>query len=79
MARKKPFVACWVRGHGPSGKDLVEVFVYGPTRRADEGIVGHDLKVRPTRLGPGPYTAVVSPDAIEPCPRKPLGSRRRRR
>lgn len=56
----------WVRSEGLGGKDLVEVFVYGPTRRSDEGIVGHDIRVRPTSLGPGEYTMVVAPDSLEP-------------
>lgn len=62
MARK----ANWIRSVGPGDtRDLVEVYVYGPTTRSDEGIVGRDLRVRPARLGPGEYTMVVSPDSIE--------------
>jgi hypothetical protein len=40
------------------------VYVLGTTTRADEGIVGHDLRVRPVRLGKGPYTVVVDPDDV---------------
>lgn len=58
--------ANWIRSVGPGdSRELEEVYVYGPTTRRDEGIVGHDLRVRPTRLGPGEYTMVVSPDSIE--------------
>ena len=70
MARL-PKKMCWVRGYGGGQpKDVVEVFTKGRTRRSDEGIVGHDVRVRPTRLGPGPYTMVVSPDDLEPCGKK---------
>ena len=59
-------IANWVRSIGPGDqRDLVEVYVYGPTDRDDEGIPGHDVRVRPTSLGRGDYTMVVSPDAIE--------------
>ena len=61
----KPKIANWIRAIGPDGKDAVEVYVLGKCRRSDEGIVGHDVRVRPTRLGPGEYTMVVSPDSIE--------------
>lgn len=61
---------CWVRSVGMGTKDTVEVFTKGRTRRADEGIVGHDVRVRPVRLGPGPYTMVVAPDDLEPCEKK---------
>ena len=62
----KPRLANWIRSIGPGNtRDLVEVWVYGPTRRKDEGQVGHDLRVRPTSLGPGEYTMVVAPDTIE--------------
>jgi hypothetical protein len=40
------------------------VYVLGTTTRADEGIVGYDLRVRPVRLGKGPYTTVVDPDDV---------------
>lgn len=40
------------------------VYVLGTTTRADEGLVGHDLRVRPVRLGKGPYTTVVAPDDV---------------
>lgn len=61
---RKPKIMSWIRGYP---NDRIEVYVYGPTRRSDEGEVGHDMRVRPTRLGPGPYTMVVSPDdLVEP-------------
>jgi hypothetical protein len=65
---KKPKIAYWIRSRGVGGKDAVPVYVYGTCRRADEGIVGHDLRVRPLRLGKGPYTMVVSPDDVEEKP-----------
>lgn len=62
---RKPKIANWIRSIGPDGKDLVEVYVLGKCRRSDEGTVGHDVRVRPTSLGLGEYTMVVSPDTIE--------------
>ena len=41
-----------------------EVYVLGHADRADEGLPGEDLRVRPTRLGEGEYTAVVAPDCL---------------
>jgi hypothetical protein len=41
------------------------VYVFGPTQRADEGIVGYDVKCRPVRLGKGPYTFVCNPDDLK--------------
>ena len=52
------------RSPGDSVK-FEEVFVYGPTYRSNEGAVGHDLRMRPTRLGPGDYTFVGSPNDVE--------------
>ena len=75
MGARLPKKMCWVQAYGPSGKETVEVFTYGRTRRSDAGVVGHDVRVRPTRLGKGSYTMVVNPDALEPC----ADSRRRRR
>ena len=66
--RKYPYIAYWVRSRGLGGRDSVPVYVTGLCRRADEGLVGHDLKVRPLRLGKGPYTMVVSPDDVEDKP-----------
>ena len=40
-------------------------YYLGRCDREDEGIVGHDVKLRPTRLGPGEYTFVGAPDAAE--------------
>ena len=54
----------WVRSDGPDGMDIVPVYIKGTTTREDEGIVGHDIRVRPKNLGPGPYTFIVSPDDI---------------
>jgi len=70
-ATKKPKIGYFIRSTGPRGVEFDEVYVYGPTSRSDEGIVGHDLRVRPTRLGPGTYTSVVSPDDVEWT--KPVG------
>ncbi len=73
-ARKKSAgqerIAYWVRSRGGprSSWDIVPVYVLGTTTRADEGLIGHDLRVRPLRLGKGPYTAVVSPDDVEDKP-----------
>jgi len=64
-ATKKPRIGYFIRSQGPGGVEFDEVYVYGPTSRSDEGMVGHDLRVRPTRLGPGTYTSVVSPDDVE--------------
>jgi hypothetical protein len=57
--KKYPYIGYW---NGEA------VYVLGTTRRADEGIVGHDLRVRPLRLGKGAYTMVVSPDDVEDRP-----------
>ena len=71
-AKKKrdPQIAYWIRSRGGprSSWDIVPVYVFGTTTRADEGIVGHDLRVRPLRLGKGSYTTVVSPDDVEDEP-----------
>ena len=67
--KKYPYIAYWVRSRGPGSKrDSVPIYVLGTTTRADEGIVGHDLRVRPLRLGKGSYTTVVSPDDVEDRP-----------
>lgn len=64
-----PHIAYWIRSCGPgSQRDSVPIYVLGTTTRADEGIVGHDLRVRPLRLGKGAYTMVVSPDDVEDKP-----------
>jgi hypothetical protein len=56
----------WVRSWNADGsKDRVEMIYKGRCRRADEGIVGHDVCVRPAHLGDGDYTCVVAPDTIE--------------
>ena len=53
-SKRHPTIMNWVRGSGPGGaQDLVEVYVYGKTRRRDEGQVGHDVCVRPTGSGSG--------------------------
>jgi hypothetical protein len=65
---KKPTIAYWIRSRDAGGKVVEPVYVYGTCRRADEGMVGYDLRVRPLRLGKGPYTMVVSPDDIEETP-----------
>lgn len=65
---KKPRIAYWVHARGRGGRESEPVYVLGTCRRTDEGIVGHDLCVRPLRLGKGPYTMVVSPDDVEEKP-----------
>jgi hypothetical protein len=65
---KKPKIMYFVQSRGAGGKVVVPVYVYGPTRRADEGIPGYDMRVRPLRLGKGTYTTVVSPDDLEETP-----------
>lgn len=61
-----PKVGYFIQSRGPGDRiEFEEVYVYGPTRRRDEGIVGHDLRMRPTRLGPGEYTFVASPEDVE--------------
>jgi len=68
--KKYPYIGYFIRTRGGprSEWDIVPVYVLGTTTRADEGIVGHDLRVRPLRLGKGPYTTVVSPDDVEDEP-----------
>lgn len=66
--RKYPYVAYWVHSRGLGGRQSEPVYVLGTTTRPDEGIVGHDLRVRPLRLGKGSYTTVVSPDDVEGKP-----------
>ncbi|HSX22542.1 MAG TPA: hypothetical protein VLE97_07200 [Gaiellaceae bacterium] len=68
--KDEPRIAYWIRTRGGprSSWDVVPVYVLGTTTRADEGIVGHDLRVRPLRLGKGSYTMVVSPDDVEDEP-----------
>jgi len=62
----KPKIGYFIQSRGPGGMvEFEEVYVYGPTHRSDEGIVGHDLRMRPMRLGPGDYTFVGSPDDVE--------------
>jgi hypothetical protein len=68
--KKYPYIAYWVRTRGGSRSswDILPIYVLGTTTRADEGIVGHDLRVRPLHLGKGPYTVVISPDDVEDRP-----------
>jgi hypothetical protein len=40
-------------------------YYLGRCTRRDEGEVGYDVKLRPVRLGKGPYTFVGAPDAAE--------------
>lgn len=59
-------VVYWVRSRGPGNvKDRVPMYYRGLCRRADEGIVGEDIRVRPVWLGKGAYTCTVSADDIE--------------
>jgi hypothetical protein len=69
-ARRKvyPYIAYWVHTHRGGSRDSEAVYVLGTTTRADEGLVGHDLRVRPVRLGEGDYTMVVSPDDVKSKP-----------
>jgi len=63
---QSPKIGYFIQSRGPGDSvEFEEVYVYGPTRRSDEGIVGHDLQMRPTRLGPGDYTFVGSPDDVK--------------
>lgn len=68
--KRGPQIAYWIRSRGGprSSWDVEPVYVLGTTTRADEGVVGHDLRVRPLRFGKGPYTMVVSPDDVEDRP-----------
>ena len=66
--KKYPYIAYWVHTRGRGGRESEPIYVLGTTTRADEGIVGHDLRVRPLRLGKGAYTTVVSPDDVEDKP-----------
>jgi hypothetical protein len=69
VKKKYPYIAYWIRSRGPGNeRDSVPIYVLGTTTRADEGIVGYDLRVRPLRLGKGAYTSVVSPDDVEDKP-----------
>lgn len=62
---RRPRIMYWLRSSGGGEPDdFVRVYVYGPTDRADEGMVGVDMRIRPTRLGPGSYTSVVDPDSL---------------
>jgi len=62
----QPKIGYLIQSRGPGDKvEFEEVYVYGPTRRSDEGIVGRDLRMRPMRLGPGDYTFVGHPDDVE--------------
>lgn len=64
MAKIMNFIQSW----SSEGKELEPVFTYGATDIADEGIVGHDIRCRPVRLGKGEYTFVCSPDQLEELP-----------
>lgn len=67
--KRGPYIAYWIRSRGPGKeRDSVPIYVLGTTTRADEGIVGYDLRARPLRLGKGPYTMVISPDDVEDKP-----------
>lgn len=66
--KRYPYIAYWIRSRGLGGRDAVPIYVLGTTTRSDEGIVGHDLRVRPLRLGKGKYTMVVAPDDVEDKP-----------
>lgn len=62
-----PKIMNFIQSWGPGGtKEVEQVYVYGTTKRRDEGIIGHDVCCRPVRLGPGDYTFVCAPDSLEP-------------
>ena len=58
----------WVRGIGPNGKDIVEMYYCGRCDRAYEGRVGFDVKGRPVFLGEGEYTVTVGGHDCEDLP-----------
>lgn len=60
-----PKIMNFVQSIGPDGKEVEQVYVYGPTTRSDEGEVGRDMRCRPVRLGAGEYTFVCAPDQLE--------------
>jgi len=66
--KKYPYIAYWIHTRGRGGRESEPVYVIGTTTRADEGLVGHDLRVRPLRLGKGAYTMVVASDDVEEKP-----------
>lgn len=64
--KRKVMIMNFIQSIGPGeSKEVMQVYVYGPTNRSDEGIVGHDMRCRPVRLGPGDYTFVCSPEQLE--------------
>lgn len=54
----------FVRSRSASKIDIEPIYVLGKCTNPDEGIVRHDIKCRPKRLGPGPYTFVCAPDDV---------------
>lgn len=66
--KKYPYIAYWVHTRGHGGRESEAIYVLGTTTRADEGLIGHDLRARPLRLGKGTYTMVISPDDVEAKP-----------
>jgi hypothetical protein len=67
-----PPIAFWVQSISGRVKELVPVYVLGVTDRADEGMVGVDLRVRPVRMGEGEYEMVVNPDDVETIAGEPF-------
>lgn len=51
----------YTKGLWDRGDVKIPVFIYGKCTRRDEGIVGHDVKIRPVSIGNPDegYTAVV--------------------
>ena len=45
--------------------DGISVYVCGFTDMEEEGIPGHDIRVRPVSMGPGEYTMVTDPERLE--------------
>lgn len=59
-------IVFWVRSVGPGDtKDRVPMYYKGRCQRADEGIVGYDIRARPVTLGEGPYTATFDGGSFE--------------
>ncbi len=58
-------VIYWIQSVGLKGKERVPMYFKGRwARDCEDGSAG-DVKVRPVRLGEGPFTMTVSPDCCE--------------
>jgi len=59
-------VIYWVRSIGPGDvKDRVPMRYKGLCDRADEGLVGFDIKARSVEMGPGEYVATCGGSDFE--------------